>query len=305
MAADPRAPDAQRLAAPGKKSGDEGHPRRTRRAGRPLPSASCSAPAASSARPTRPGSCRPSSARRAGTRARRPSSSARRPAPSPAPRCASACPPPTWRPRSTGCPPRAGAAPSCAASSPPTPSRSRRRRSAPCCDPGTCPRPRSSRGSVRRPLAFRPDVAAMTLAARGAGSTSPSGPAGLDEHMGEPLARRPAHLHRAALRRGPGRLRPRGRAAGPAGRGRAGVVRHPRLLPPGRHRRHRVRRRRRALGHQRRRAAVRRARPGRSSISSMSAAHGSANGADGWLRRIGAPAHGARDRPARGGRHRA
>ncbi len=77
------------------------------------------------------------------------------------------------------------------------------------------------------------------------------------------LARRPAHLRRAALRRRPRRLRPARRPAGAAGPRRPGVVRHSGLLPTGHDRGHRVRRRRRLLGHQRGRAQIGNPRPRR------------------------------------------
>ena len=66
----------RRNAAPGRKVGDEGDPWGIREPEDSLRSASFSVPAASSARPTRPVSSRPSNVRPAGTRARPPSSSA-------------------------------------------------------------------------------------------------------------------------------------------------------------------------------------------------------------------------------------
>ena len=97
------------------------------------------------------------------------------------------------------------------------------------------------------------------LPARRGGHDAPA--PGPDRHLragpgprrahGQSLARGAADLHGPTLGRGSGRLRPGRRPAGTPGRRRPGVVRHPRLLPARRHRRHRVRRRRRALGHER------------------------------------------------------
>ena len=159
-----------------------------------------------------------------------------------------------------GAPRRARAAPSCAASSRPTADRCRRRPSSPCCGPGTCPRPRSSPGWPAGPSPSAPRWPSPRWSP-GARSTSANGPGASTIHR-RALARRAAHLRRPAQRRCPRRLRPAGVAAGPPGRGRAGLVRHPGLLPPRHHRRHRVRRRGHPLGDQRRRAEERAARPG-------------------------------------------
>ena len=271
-------------------------------AGRLLRSAWCSAPAASSARPTRPASFGPAARDRLGPARRPPSSSAPPPARSPARRCASGCPPRTWRRRSTGCPPsrRGGAIlrrilPADVEPLP-TPSVGSLLR------PWNLPSPALITRAVRRPLAFRPDVAAMTLLPRGRIDISERARGPRRAH-GQSLAGRAADLHGPPLGRGPGRLRPRRRATGPPGRRRAGLVRHPRLLPTGRHRGHRVRRRWRALGHQRGRAPVRGARRGRRHLLHVGRPRQCQRG-----RRLApadrAPAHGARDRPAAGGRGR-
>ncbi len=136
---------------------------------------------------------------------------------------------------------------------------------------------------ARRPLAFRPDVAAMTLVPRGQLDISERA-RGLDELIGD---RWPEGLRICAVRRSDGARvvfgRP-GRTAGPPGPGRLGLVRHPGVLPPGT-----------IEGadyidggvHSVTNADVLRG-DGLDLVvivSSMSAAHGSANGADGLLRR--------------------
>ncbi len=269
-------------------------------AGRLLRSASCSAPAAWSARPTRPASCLPCAGRPAGIRGRPPSSSAPRPARSPERRCASECPPRTWPRRSTGCPRRSGGG-------------AILRRILPA---DAEPLPTPSVGSLLRP--WNLPSPALVRAGRPAAPGFPAGggghdvaPAGSDRHLGagpgprrahrQPLARGAAHLHRAAIGRGPGGLRPRRRPPGAAGRRGAGLVRHPGVFPAGRDRGHRVRRRWRALGDQRRRAACRGARGGGRHLVHVGGPRQRQRG-----RRVApagrAPADGARDRPARRGR---
>ena len=225
----------------------------------------------------------PRSARPAGTRARPPSSSAPPPARSPRRRCASGCPPRTWRPRSTGCPRPAGAAPSSAASSPPTSSRSPPRRSASLFRPWNLPSPALITRAIRRPLAFRPDVAAMTLLPRGRIDISERA-RGLDEHMG---SRWPDGLRICTVRRSDGARVVFGRDGAPPARLAAAVLAScaiPGYFQPV------------DIGgteyvdggvHSATNADVLRS-EGLDVvvvISSMSAAHGSANGADGWIRR--------------------
>ena len=186
----------------------------------------------------------------------------------------------------------------------------------PACRRGAAPHPVGplAAATVEPPVpsadhAGRP--AAPGLPARGGGHDA--APPGADRHLragpgprrahGQSLAGRAAHLHGPPVGRGPGRLRPRRRPSGAPGRSRAGLVRHPRLLPTGRHRGHRVRRRGRALGHQRGRAPVRGPRRGGRHLLHVGGPRQCQRG-----RRLApadrAPAHGAGDRPAAGGRGR-
>jgi hypothetical protein len=196
------------------------------------------------------------SARPAGTRAAPPSSSARRPARSPVRHCASACRPPTWRPRSTGCPPPGEAAPSSGASSPPTPSRCPTPSVRSLLRPWNVPSHALIARAARRPLGLPPRGGGHDPAAARAGRHLRAGPRPRRAHRC-PLAQWPADLRGPPVRRGPRRLRPPGRAAGAPGPAVLASCAIPGYFRRS-HRWHRVRRRWRALGHQRRRAAVRR-----------------------------------------------
>ena len=166
--------------------------------------------------------------------------------------------------------------------------------------PWSLPSPALITRTLRRPLAFRPDVAAMTLVPRGRIDISARA-RGLDRHIG---GRWPDGLRICTVRRADGARVVFGRDGAPParpGRGRPGLLRHPRLLPTGGDRRDRVRRRRRALRHQRRRPAIGAAR--------RRARHLLHVGGPGQRQRGGwmdpphrAPPHGARDRPSAGGR---
>jgi NTE family protein len=137
--------------------------------------------------------------------------------------------------------------------------------------------------AIRRPLAFRPDVAAMTLLPRG--RIDISGRArGLDDHMG---GRWPSGLRICTVRRSDGARVVFGREGAPAARLAAAVLAScaiPGYFQPvdiagteyvdgGVHSATNAD----VLRTERLDVVV--------VISSMSAAHGSANGADGWLRR--------------------
>ena len=154
--------------------------------------------------------------------------------------------------------------------------------------------------TVRRPLAFRPDVAAMTLLPRGRIDISERARA-LHEHGRRQLARGPVDLRGAAADGARVVFGRDGSPRAPLAVGRPGLVRHPRLLHPDHHRRHRVLRRRRALEHQRRRAQDAAPRHGDRRLLHV--------GLHGRCRRRGrppalvrAPAPRARDRPSRGRR---
>ena len=226
----------------------------------------------------------PAARDRLGPARRRPSSSGPRPARSPGRRCGSGCPATDLAASLYGVPTsrRGGAIlrrilPADAEPLP-TPSVGSLFR------PWNLPSPALIARVARRPLAFRPEVAAMTLLPRGRIDISERA-RGLDEHMGEPLARRPADLRRPPLGRRPRRLRPRPaprrpawpppswpRAPSPATSARS-TSRAPSTSTAGVH-------------------SATNADVLRSEgldvvviVSSMSAAQGSANGADGWLRR--------------------
>ena len=90
----------------------------------------------------------------------------------------------------------------------------RPRRCGRCCAPGTCRRPPCITRVARRPLAFRPEVAAMTLLPRGQVDISERA-RGLDEHIGD---RWPDGLRICAVRRSDGARVVFGRPGAPPAR---------------------------------------------------------------------------------------
>ena len=138
--------------------------------------------------------------------------------------------------------------------------------------------------AIRRPLAFRPDVAAMTLLPRGRIDISERA-RGLDEHMGESLARLDCASARSDDRTGPGSSSAaRARRAARLAAAVLASCAIPGYFQPvdiggteyvdgGVHSATNAD----VLRTERLDVVV--------VISSMSAAHGSANGADGWIRR--------------------
>ncbi len=149
--------------------------------------------------------------------------------------------------------------------------------------PWTIPSPALITRAIRRPLAFRPDVAAMTLLPRGRIDISERA-RGLDEHMG---SRWPGGLRICTVRRTDGARVVFGRDGAPPARLAAAVLAScaiPGYFQPV------------DIGgteyvdggvHSATNADVLRS-DGLDVVvvvSSMSAAHGSANGADGWIRR--------------------
>jgi NTE family protein len=137
--------------------------------------------------------------------------------------------------------------------------------------------------TIRRPLAFRPDVAAMTLLPRGQIDISERA-RGLDEHMG---SRWPKGLRICAVRRSDGARVVFGRDGAPPARLAAAVLAS--CAIPGYFRPVDIDGTEYVDGgvHSATNADVLRSEDLDVVvvISSMSAAHGSANGADGWIRR--------------------
>ena len=137
--------------------------------------------------------------------------------------------------------------------------------------------------TIRRPLAFRPDVAAMTLLPRGRIDISERA-RGLDEHMG---SRWPKGLRICAVRRSDGARVVFGRDGAPPARLAAAVLAS--CAIPGYFRPVDIGGTQYVDGgvHSATNADVLRSEDLDVVvvISSMSAAHGSANGADGWIRR--------------------
>jgi len=149
--------------------------------------------------------------------------------------------------------------------------------------PWNLPSPALLARVARRPLAFRPDVAAMTLLPRGTVDISERA-RGLDEHMG---SRWPDGLRICAVRRSDGARVVFGRAGAPPARLAAAVLAS--CAIPGYFQPVDIDGTEYLDGgvHSATNADVLRSEGLELVvvISSMSAAHGSANGADGWLRR--------------------
>jgi NTE family protein len=149
--------------------------------------------------------------------------------------------------------------------------------------PWTLPSPALITRALRRPLAFRPDVAAMTLLPRGRIDISERAQ-GLDRHMG---SRWPDGLRICAVRRSDGARVVFGREGAPPARLASAVLAS--CAIPGYFRPVEIGGTEYVDGgvHSATNADVLRS-EGLDVvlvISSMSAAHGSANGADGWIRR--------------------
>ena len=165
--------------------------------------------------------------------------------------------------------------------------------------PWNLPSPALLARTARRPLAFRPDVAAMTLVPRGQLDITERA-RGLDDLIGD---RWPEGLRICAVRRSDGGRVVFGRPGAPPARLAPAVLAScaiPGYFRPVADRGHRLHRRRRPLGHQRRRAARRGPRPGRHHLVDVGRARQRQR-----RRRLaaphGAPPHGARGRPARSG----
>ncbi len=223
------------------------------------------------------------------------------PARSPVPRSGWASRRPTSPPRPTAGRRRRTAGPSSSGSSP-TRAHFPSRPSFRSCGPWTPPSRDLIKRTVRRPLAFRPDVATMTLLPRGRIDISGRAQA-LHAHIGDDW---PDGLWICAARRSDGARVVFGRDGSPPdepGLGRAGVVRHSRATSP---------RSPSAAPSTSTVACIHGPTPTSSGpqaldtvvvVSSMSATHGRVHRGRQPLALVGAPATRSGDRPSRSSRH--